>query len=56
LDEGTSRKLEALTETFDRSAAEIIRQLITQAMPEDFPPSWRLAVEERQPREAWSDA
>jgi hypothetical protein len=41
-----------LTHTFGCSAAEIIRQLITQARPEDFPPSWQMAVEERQQREA----
>jgi hypothetical protein len=48
LDEVTSRKLEALTQTFHRPAAEIIRQLITQACPEDFPQSWQMAVEERR--------
>jgi hypothetical protein len=47
LDEVTSRKLEALTQTFHRPAAEIIRQLITQARPEDFPRSWQIAVDER---------
>jgi predicted transcriptional regulator len=56
LDEGTSRKLEALTQTFDRSAGEIIRQLIVQSTPEDFPQSWQLAMEERRAREARSDA
>jgi predicted transcriptional regulator len=55
LDEGTARKLEALTETFDRSAAEIIRQLITQATPEVFPQDWQLAVKECRPREARRD-
>jgi predicted transcriptional regulator len=48
LDEVTSRKLEVLTQTFDRSAAEIIRQLTAQAKPEDFPLSWRVAVEEHR--------
>jgi predicted transcriptional regulator len=47
LDEVTSRKLEALTQACHRPAAEIIRQLITQARPEDFPQSWQMAVEER---------
>jgi predicted DNA-binding protein len=56
LDEVTSHKLEALTQTFDRSAAEIIRQLIAQATPEDFPSSWHLAVKERPPRKARRDA
>jgi predicted DNA-binding protein len=50
LDEVTSRKLEALTQTFHRPAADMIRQLIAQATPEDFPPSWHLAVAERQRR------
>jgi hypothetical protein len=51
LDEVTSRKLATLTQTFDRSAAEVIRQLIAQASPEDFPQSWQMAAEERQQRE-----
>jgi hypothetical protein len=56
LDAGTSRTLEALTSTFDRSAAEIIRQLIAQATPEDFPPSWHVAaMERRSPRAPLSD-
>ena len=46
LDEVTLRKLEALTQTFDRSAAEIIHHLITQATPEDFPSTWQHAVAE----------
>jgi hypothetical protein len=50
LDEVTSRKLEAFTRTFHRQAADVIRQLIAQATPEDFPPSWHLAVAERQRR------
>jgi hypothetical protein len=48
LDHETSRKLATLTEAFDRSATEIIRQLIVQARPEDFPQSWHLAVGEHQ--------
>jgi predicted transcriptional regulator len=44
LDDQTSSKLRTLTQTFHRSAAEVIRQLIAQARPEDFPPSWQLAV------------
>jgi predicted transcriptional regulator len=46
LDDETSAKLGTLIQTFDRSAAEIIRQLIAQARPEEFPPSWHLAVNE----------
>jgi predicted transcriptional regulator len=52
LDEVTWRKLEALTQTFNRSAAEVMRQLIAQATPEDFPQSWQLAAAERRPRPA----
>ena len=48
LDEATSHKLEALTRTFERPAAEVIRQLVLQAAPEDFPQSWHLAVAERR--------
>jgi hypothetical protein len=35
-------------QTFDLSAAEIIRQLIAQARPEEIPESWHLAVGEHQ--------
>jgi hypothetical protein len=55
LDEPTSRKLATFTQTFHRWAAEVVRQLIAQAAPEDFPQSWRRAVEECLPREARSD-
>jgi hypothetical protein len=48
LDEVTAHKLETLTHTFNRPAAEVIRQLIAQAKPEDFPESWHLAVIERR--------
>jgi hypothetical protein len=46
LEDETSTKLGTLMQTFDRSAAEIIRQLIAQAASEDFPQSWQLAVQE----------
>jgi predicted transcriptional regulator len=55
LDDETSSKLETLTQTFHRSAAEVIRQLIAQATPEVFPESWHLSVEERR-QEARRDA
>jgi hypothetical protein len=48
LDHDTPTKLRTLIQTFDRSAAEIIRQLITQARLEDFLSSWQLAVDERR--------
>jgi len=56
LDHETRSKLEALMETCHCSAAEVIRQLIAQAMPEAFPRSWHLAVEERRQRQARRDA
>jgi predicted transcriptional regulator len=40
LDAETSRKLATLSQTFHRSAAEVMRQLIAQASPEAFPQSW----------------
>ncbi len=58
LDHLTQEKLEALSAHFDLSAAAIIRQLIGQATPEDFPPSWQLRATEhrakppRRPRPA----
>jgi hypothetical protein len=51
LDDETSTQLATLTQTFHRSAAEVIRQLIAQATPEVFPQTWHLAVEERRTRE-----
>jgi predicted DNA-binding protein len=52
LDEETARKLAVLSEVLGRSAAEVVRQLIGQAAPEDFPESWQMAVEERRARDA----
>jgi predicted DNA-binding protein len=49
LDEVTSQKLKALTSTFPRPAAEIIRQRMAQARPGDIPQSWQLAVGAHQP-------
>jgi hypothetical protein len=45
LDEVTSGRLEALAQTFNRPAAEVIRQLIMQARPEDFPTHWRRSTD-----------
>lgn len=55
-DEPTRERLEELSQHFNRPHAAIIRQLITQARPEDFPPSWHLAVEECRLRAARRDA
>jgi hypothetical protein len=50
LDRATQNTLEAFMQTFERSAAEIIRQLIAQAMPEEFPQSWQIAADELRAR------
>jgi hypothetical protein len=50
LGEEASNTLELLTQTFNRSAAEVTRQLITQANPEEFPQAARPAVRERKER------
>jgi hypothetical protein len=50
----TSPKLEGLTTTFHRSAAEVIRQLITQARPGNFPQSWQMAVDKQRQDETQS--
>ncbi len=50
LDDASARKLDALVRHFDRSAADIIRQLITQARPAQSPKSWHMAAEERPTR------
>jgi hypothetical protein len=41
LDKSSQTKPQELVKQFGASKAEIIRQLITQAHPEDFPPSWQ---------------
>jgi predicted transcriptional regulator len=46
LDRNTRVKLQQLTDHFGQSKAEVTRQLIAQAKPEDFPPSWQMAVHE----------
>jgi hypothetical protein len=58
LNEETSHQLETLTWAFDRPAAEVIRQLMTQAQPRDVPQSWHLATDvvevlSRQARETY---
>jgi hypothetical protein len=53
LDDPTQEKLEDLSTHFDTSAAEIIRHLIAQAKPEDFPKSWHLRAAERHAPQLW---
>jgi hypothetical protein len=47
LDDSTQEKLEALSTHFDTSAAEIIRHLIAEADPKDFPTGWHMRAAER---------
>jgi predicted DNA-binding protein len=54
LDDLTREKLKNLSTHFDTSAAEMIRQLIAQAKPEDFPPSWQMRATERRTPQARS--
>jgi predicted transcriptional regulator len=51
LDDPTWQRLEGLARDFDRSIAEVIRQLVMQATPEQFPQSWQLTAEERRQRQ-----
>jgi predicted HicB family RNase H-like nuclease len=50
LDRASHTKLQRLVKRFQTSRAEIVRQLIAQAGPEDFPERWHLAVNERRQR------
>jgi hypothetical protein len=52
LDEPSQAKLEQLITQFGASKAEIIRQLIAQAKPEHFSPSWHLTAAERRGQQA----
>ena len=42
----TREKLENLATHFNMSASEIIRHLIAQAVPDNFPKSWQMRVQE----------
>jgi predicted transcriptional regulator len=51
LDESSQTTLQQLITEFGASKADIIRQLIAQAKPEDFPKGWHMkALERRAPR------
>jgi hypothetical protein len=52
LDEASLSKLDAFTQVFVTSRADVIRQLIMQATPKVFPKSWHLAAAERRQRQA----
>ena len=47
LDEPSQTKLQQLIKQFGASKAAIIRHLIAQAEPEDFPKSWQMKAAER---------
>jgi hypothetical protein len=48
LDDPSKTKLQQLIMEFGTSKAKIIRQLIAQANPEDFPPSWQMRAAEHR--------
>jgi predicted transcriptional regulator len=50
LDESSQTKLQQLVDQFEASKAAIIRQLIAQAEPEDFPLSGQMRASERRVR------
>jgi hypothetical protein len=52
LGQAAQRKLGSLMQAVDRSAAEIIRPLMTQATPERLPSSWQMTAHEHRAREA----
>jgi hypothetical protein len=54
LDSPSEMKLQQLMKQFGASNAEMIRQLIAQAAPEDFPMSWQMKAEERRAHQARS--
>jgi hypothetical protein len=53
LDEAAQTKLQRLISYFGVSKADIIRQLLVQATPEDFPNSWYLRAAERSMHPIW---
>jgi predicted DNA-binding protein len=52
LNEASRTRLEALVEHFDILRAAIIRHLIAQVIPEDFPKSWQMRANERDTQHA----
>ena len=55
LDDPSQTKLQQLIKRFGASKAEIIRQLLAQAEPEDFPPSCHTRAAERRARQTQPD-
>ncbi len=54
LDEPSQTKLQQLITQFGASKAEVIRHLIAQAKPEDFPKSWHVRAAEHRSRQPHS--
>jgi hypothetical protein len=52
LNNTSALKLQELVDRFDVPKAEIIRHLITQAKPEDFPKGWHVRAAERRMQQA----
>lgn len=52
LDDPLQTTLQQLINQFGASKAEVIRQLIADAEPEDFPPSWHMRAVERRAQQA----
>ena len=50
LDEPSQTKLQQFIKEFGTSKADIIRQLLAQAKPEDFPKSWQMKAAEHRSR------
>jgi predicted transcriptional regulator len=55
LDDSAQTKLQQLVKQFGASKAQIIRQLIAQAEPEDFPPSWHMKAAEHRAHPSGQD-
>jgi hypothetical protein len=56
LDEPSQTKLQQLITQFGVSKADIIRQLVAQAEPEDFPKSWQMRAAEHREHQPGQDA
>jgi hypothetical protein len=55
LDEPSSDTLQSLIERFAVSKAQLIRQLLAQAKPEDFPKSWHMKAAEHRAHQSRQD-
>jgi hypothetical protein len=55
LDDSAQTKLQQLVTQFGASKAEVIRQLIAQAKPEDFPKNWHMKAAEHRAHPSGQD-